>query len=234
MRERLWLPQRLITVIILALGLAALSACAGKSSAPDGAAPGLEAGGKAGSPLDAAAGGGSAPSLEGLPGLPGTDPQVRPADSAAAEPPARRSSYDQFEFVEGNAIYSASSMTTFIQESAMVVPGPGSPGWAIYSVNTGGYQPSRLELDLRLSENGTAFVALSRYSSGRWDIRGPFTGPASIQVGSGDYLSGAGDSADRRFYFAVLVSNAYVEHRFSTVHFDNAVPPRHPRIGHAD
>ncbi len=166
--------------------------------------------------------GGTVP--EGLPGLPGLAGGALADSGGAIEAPGRRSSYDQFEFVDGNAIYSASSVCQFVQDSCLVVPGPHGPGWAIYSVNTGGYQPSRLEVNMRLSENGSAFVALSRYSSGRWDIRGPFTGPASIQVGSGDYLSGAGDSADRRFYFAVLVDDAYAEHSFSEVHFDNAVP----------
>ena len=88
----------------------------------------------------------------------------------------------------GKSAIEISGNTTIDNQSAVLESGPGEIAWALYEVENFGSQSEAV--DFLNSSVGEFWVALADYSTGRWEIHGPYTGDApAISINDARYYS---------------------------------------------
>jgi hypothetical protein len=133
--------------------------------------------------------------------------------------PAATPSYVEVDYYDGNAIYGSSGGCIFSGDSIIIPSADGALAYAMYSFNTGGYDPEKLEVGLSVSANGTAWIGVSDFVAGAWQFHGPYTSPASIDLNGYGYLSDTG-----QFYVVIVSFNgAAVTCDHLVLTYDNAI-----------
>jgi hypothetical protein len=171
-------------VLTAVLAVLVLNGCGGRSVGTAGQGPGAQDGG---APWD------------GLPGLP-----------HGADDPAQSRGVSLADNIEtGNQAIKSSPSGVFVNGSGLDMGpvGKNKSGWAIWrwGVFQVGNLPRMLKTGLTINpQSNTYWVALSNYTTGRWQVLGPFSeGAASYTYNPGDnYVSPSANT-----YVALLVTD---------------------------
>jgi hypothetical protein len=148
--------------------------------------------------------------LSELPGLPDGDPVAEPD---------RNLSFTNIVSYNGNGIFDASPGALFPSNSIVLPSSQGDVAWARYAINTGGYQPEHLGVDLVCNPGSVAFVGYSDYGQGRWQWEKPTGSSAGYDLPQGLYLNSTG-----QFFIIVLTYGGSVATVNSlSARFDNDV-----------
>ncbi|MCC7479324.1 hypothetical protein IT575_12830 [bacterium] len=151
-------------------------------------------------------------------------PQPAPADGLPPLPrervdAPRQSSYVVSAYYDGLGAFS-SSAGSFIAGNSLVIPAsPDSLGYAVYAFNTNGFNPSKLEVALRVSSNDRCWVAIGDYGLKAWRFYGPYSSSTVINLGANRFLSDGG-----QFFAAVVPTpGAEVSCDYLVLSYENAL-----------